>query len=318
MANQPRKHHYVPQFYLAGFTKNDSKDGALYVLDKTLRRPWKSTPRGSAHKRDFHAIDAGAAGDPMVVEKLLGEQFEGKWSAVLSSVVEKKALPEDEESFAHLMLFVAFMAVRVPSIRGILSNAVDRLSKAELQATLATEAGRAHFRTTLAEGGHTMNDDEFDKLVRFGQSGDYDVDFEQTWHVQQMVSMAATLAPLLSLRKWCLWIAEEDAPDLICSDRPVAPTWASPMPGLISPAFGTPNTIVSVPLNRRIALVSMIEKELPHKRLDRQGVAEVNSMTALYANQLFSSEPDFVWAKEDEQIGNSTDLLNALKEQDGA
>jgi hypothetical protein len=31
--NIPRKHHYVSQFLLAGFTADGSKDGKLYVSD---------------------------------------------------------------------------------------------------------------------------------------------------------------------------------------------------------------------------------------------------------------------------------------------
>jgi hypothetical protein len=163
--------------------------------------------------------------------------------------------------------------------------------------------------------GHKISDEGFEQLVSFGQCEEYDVNFDQTWHVQEMVRMAVTLEPLLSLRKWCLWIADETAPDLICSDSPVAPTWAVPMPGAMSPAFGTPNTIVSVPLNRRIALVSMIEEQLPATNLDRGGVAAVNSMTAMYANQLYSSEPDFVWTMAKYRVGNADQLLNALGEK---
>jgi len=313
MAGQPRKHHYVPQFYLAGFTDNDSKDGHLFVLDKEQRKTWTSTPKGTARKRDFHAMDPAPGGDPMAVEKALAH-VEGQWSDALAAVIDKKALPQDD-SFGDLMMFVAFMAVRVLRIRDIVSNAIDRVSKAEIQLMLATKEGQEHFRKTLAELGHEMSDDEFEQLVSFGKSDDYDANFEQTWHVQEMIRMAVTLAPLLSLRKWCLWIANEAAPDLICSDSPVAPTWAVAMPGPMSPAFATPNTIVSVPLNRRIALVSMIEDELPATSLDRNGVAAVNSMTAMYANQLYSSKPDFIWTMADYRVGDTAQLLSALGEK---
>lgn len=313
MAGQPRKHHFVPQFYLAGFTKNNSKDGHLYVLDREQRNTWKSTPKGTAHKRDFHAIEPGPDGDPMAVEKALA-QLEGQWSATLSAVIETKAIPNGE-AFDDLMTFVAFLAVRVLRIRDVLSDGIDRISKAEIGAMLSTKNGQEHFRKTLVELGHEMSDDEFDELVSFGQSGEYDVDFDQTWHVQEMFRMAEVLVPVLSLRKWCLWIADETAPDLICSDSPVAPTWVVPPPGPMTPAFGTPNTIVSLPLNRRIALVSMIEEELPAMSLDRNGVAAVNSMTAMYANQLYSSEEDFVWTMADRRVGDASQLLAALAEK---
>jgi hypothetical protein len=313
VAKQPRKHHQVPQFYLAGFTKSDSKDGDLYVLDKKQRKIWISTPTNTAHKRDFHKISVAPDVDPMAIEKALG-QLEGRWSAVLKSVIETQAIP-DGEPFAELMMFVAFMAVRVPRIREMLSNFIDRVSKTEIQLMFHTKEAQADFRKALADLGRLVSDAEFEELVRFAQSGEYEVNFEQTWHVQEMVEMASTLAPALSLRNWCLWIAEESAPDLICSDNPVAPTWAIPVSGWMSPAFGTRNTIVSVPVNRRIVLVSMIERDLPQFRLDRDGIAAVNSMTATYANQLYSSEPDFVWRMNDDRVGNVEALLDALVSQ---
>ncbi len=311
MGDQPRKHHFVPEFYLAGFTIADTRDAVLYVLDKDQLRQWPSTPRQTAHKRDFHAIDPRNGSDPMVVEKALS-QLEGKWASTLRSVVQNQKLPADD-SFGDLMVFVAFMAVRVLRIRDILSGFIDRVSKSMFQLRLATDEGRAGLRRTLEDLGRKLSDQEFDELVQFARSGEYEVNFEQTWHVQEMVRMAIVLAPLLSLRKWCIWVVEDGAPDLICSDSPVAPTWAVPMPGPFPPAFGTLNTVVSVPLNRRIALVSMIEEQLPELRLDQTGVAVVNSMTAMYANQLYSSTPDFVWRTKDHENGNAADLLKALQ-----
>lgn len=313
--SQPRKHHYVPQFYLAGFTKNDNKDGTLFVFDKERRTKWNSTPRGTAHKRDFHAVDPSVDGDPMSFEKKLG-QFESKWSRELCDIIEKEVLPDDDETFGDLMMFVAFMAVRVIRIREILSTHLDQVSKAAIQLQLATEAGRASFRQTLNELGQTISDEQFEELVRFGQSEQYEVNFDQTWHIKQMLQMAISLGPLLSLRNWTLWIAENGAPDLICSDSPVSPTWASPMPGPFSPAYGTLNTIVSVPLNRRMAMVSMLETELPPIRLGRDGVARVNSMTGVYANQLYSAESDFVWINREGKICNVNDLCEASGDVD--
>jgi hypothetical protein len=311
MGDQPRRHHFVPQFYLAGFTKTASTDGGLYVLDQKQLRTWKSSPKQAAHQRDFHAIDAGPSGDPMAVEKALST-LEGQWSSVVRRVIQDQTIPKDE-AFGDLMVFVAFMAVRVKRIREVLSGFIDRVSKAEVFATLATEEGRASFRQVIESQGQKLSDEEFEQLIAFCQSGQFDVDYEQTWHVQKIIEMSATLAPVLSQRIWALWIAEVDSPDLICSESPVAPTWYLPVRGPYSPAFGTPNTIVSIPLNRRVALVSMIESQLPNKRLDRAGVAAVNSATGMYANQLYSAEADFVWAMSDHQVGNVNDLLTSLR-----
>ncbi|MBO9683179.1 MAG: DUF4238 domain-containing protein [Flavisolibacter sp.] len=41
---QSKKHHYIPQFYLKGFT---DKDSSYYVFDKRANKCWKSSPENS-------------------------------------------------------------------------------------------------------------------------------------------------------------------------------------------------------------------------------------------------------------------------------
>jgi hypothetical protein len=288
MPNQPRKHHYVPQFYLAAFTDSGTVDGNLHVIDTTRLKTWVSKPKDAAHQRDFHEVDVGPESDPMGVEKILG-QFEGRWSTVLRSVLELRALPADN-AFADLMIFIAFMAVRVPRIRETISNFLEEVRRKEEFA-----------RKCLEQQGHQVG----------ATTDDFEA-FDQTWHVQQMVRLAIGLAPLLSLRHWNLWIAEDQAPDLICSDSPVVPTSAIPTSGLHSPGFRTSNTVVSVPLGKRVALVSMLDVDVGPRMLGRNEVAQLNSATGMYAGQLYCPAADFVWLTRDGRVGGRDDLLQAL------
>lgn len=295
-----------------GSTRSGQADDDLYVFDATRQKRWKSTPAGTAHQKDFHAVDLGNGEDPMAVEKKLA-QLEGQWATVVKNVVERKAIPSDE-SVGNLMVFIGFMAIRVPRIRDVLSDFIGRVSKAQIHLNLATKEGRTGFRNEVEESSkRRLTDEEFEGLVEFVSSGNYDVNFDQTWHVQEMLRLGFQLAPLLSLRHWHVQVAATDAPDLICSDSPVVPVYATPMPGLIPAAFGTPNTIVSIPLNRRIALTSMLEPGLVSGELDSEAVAAMNSTTASHASQLFSPEEDFVWMMKGGKIGNATALLEGLK-----
>jgi hypothetical protein len=88
---------------LAGLTKDGSSDGDLYVLDQGRLKTWKSTPAETAHKRDFHAIDAAPGGDPVVIEKALSV-LECQWSDALCRVVQQRAFPKDD-SFGVFMIF---------------------------------------------------------------------------------------------------------------------------------------------------------------------------------------------------------------------
>ncbi|MHB1033717.1 MAG: DUF4238 domain-containing protein [Pirellulales bacterium] len=321
MAKQPRKHHYVPQFYLAGFTREDSNDGTLHVLDLAKKMQRRSTPKNTAHQRDFYAVHLAGGHDPMCVEKCLS-QPEGKQSVVLRRICQDKALPRNhEEAFAELLGFVAFTATRVPPMRAMFLEAMDRISKAELRATFATEAGREVFRrraeaqiATLgpkdrAFARRLLDDDPgLEQFAALVNSERYEVSVDQTWLVQQALRNAIELRSVLSRRKWSLGVVQDDAPDLVCSDSPVCLTWSTLGNGPHSPGFGLLNTFLTLPLNRRLALASAFEELPAAHALSTADVAEINARTMECARQVFSSEPDFVWKTEDGSMGRFPDL----------
>jgi hypothetical protein len=187
------------------------------------------------------------------------------------------------------------------------------VAKAHIHLTLATKEGVSNFRKEMEEtNNRKFTEEEFNGIIEFASGQNYDVNFDQTWHVQVMLQLGFQLAPLLSLRHWNVQVAEKDARDLICSDCPVIVAYATPMPGPMPASFGTPNTILMVPLNRRIALVSMLEPGLVSGELDTETVANMNSMTASQATQLYSAQEDFVWMMKDGKIGNALDLHAGL------
>jgi hypothetical protein len=71
-----RKHHYVPQFYLKGFTPTGADGEALWVLDQHSGKQWQSTPPGIAFERDLYRVTAPGVA-PDLVERKFAE-FEGQ------------------------------------------------------------------------------------------------------------------------------------------------------------------------------------------------------------------------------------------------
>lgn len=324
MAKQPRKHHYVPQFYLAGFSNTGTKDGQLYVLDKDQRKQWIRSVRDTAHKRDYHSVDLGS--DSMVVEKKLAT-IEGQQSIVLQKIIDEQLLPSpDSQEFADLMGFVAFTAVRVPFIRDRISDFIDNASKKQLFATFSTPEGRSAFRKALADHLDEFpaaerslakkcveSDAEMDEMAKFARSGNFTVSLGQNWNVQTMLVNGDTIRPFLAQRNWALWVAADNEPDFVCSDCPVSLTWISDPGTLYPPGYGLANTVVSVPLNRRVALVGTFEPLPGQQTVGSETIAGVNTATVMYANQVFSPVQDFVWLMKDRTIGQVADLLAMLK-----
>src|SRR5690348_5249737 len=95
MTSQPKNHHYISSFHLALFTLTGADDGELFVLDKTRRRKWVSTPRNTAKSNNFYRIETDS-GDPVGMEKLLSF-IEDKCAPVVRNAVANKRLPTADD-----------------------------------------------------------------------------------------------------------------------------------------------------------------------------------------------------------------------------
>jgi hypothetical protein len=297
MANQPRKHHYVPKFHLAGFTQSGEVDDKLYVADKRQRRKWVSTPSNTARETDFYKIE-GDGVDPMEIEKAFAK-MEGQCAAVLKEIVERPRIPTGE-GFGVLMNFVAYAAARVPIKRATISASIDEATKAIMRREFLGPEGAKLLRK-LGEDG---TDEDMAKLQEFIAGNDYTINVEQNWHVGMITQAVDALLPAMAYRNWALWVAGDDVPDLVCSDSPVAFCATEPRPPLMPMGFGTPKTMLTFPLTRRMALTSTFE-ELPSDSyvMHADDVALINSLTALNANQIYSAEEDWLWAGESVTCG---------------
>jgi hypothetical protein len=52
MVNVPRRHHYVPQVLLSGFTASGTNAGTFHIVDLARRKASPSTPRETAAEKD--------------------------------------------------------------------------------------------------------------------------------------------------------------------------------------------------------------------------------------------------------------------------
>lgn len=279
--SEPRKHHYLPQLYLRNFTLDGGVRDRLWVFDQEQVKQWPSTPEGAGHQRDFYEIEDPK--EPMAVENWLA-QFESAAAPVLKEIIESKNLPpHTSAAFGYFITFVALLVARVPHVRNTLSQFFDEVKRRQAFASKATGLEQRPFR-----------------------------DFDQTWHVETIMEIAETLRPSLWMRKWSVWIAQDDAPDLICSDNPINLTRTLPRQGIWPPGFGHRNTQVTFPLTRRMIVVGTFEGQIESCYLAASDVAAANSCTGRNAKRILSAEEEFTWQMKDGQIGTKSRLMKLL------
>ena len=127
----PRKHHYVPQFYLRGFT-DDKKQ--LLVTDRPTEKVFRTNPTNVAAQRDFNTI---AGEDPHAVEKAMAE-FEGKVAPAVERIKAAQSFANTEDRNA-LMNLICSLAIRNPRQRATINDFTGEIMQMMLEMALATK-----------------------------------------------------------------------------------------------------------------------------------------------------------------------------------
>jgi hypothetical protein len=320
MADSPRKqksrkHHFLPQFYLAGFTDSGNKEGTLWVLDKENLRQWESNPKGAAYCKDYYKIDVKDA-DENAVENAFGE-FEGQAADVIRRTVTSEQLPKDED-FIVLMNCVALFWARVPRIRNIKSRLIENILKKVNRMMVASPQMYKGFSDRMRQDGKELPEgaDDYEAMKRFVESDEYTVDFDQTWHVRNMLEAMDKLMPILMKRSWSLLIAQRGAGSFICSDSPVTLTWTKDIELPVPPGFALKHTAVAMPLNSRITLLGEFDRPSVVAPVPLRYVAYCNSLVAATAQRfVYSTAQDFPCITRLGTVGGSCELLQTLKDK---
>ena len=106
-----RRHHYVPQAYLAAFTSTGEKDGQFYVLDVETGRAFRTSPLNVGAQRDFNRVEVDGH-PPDAIESALAP-FEGSAVAAIRRVIDSEAFPNDSDWKAHSLMGATLLLTKL-------------------------------------------------------------------------------------------------------------------------------------------------------------------------------------------------------------
>ncbi len=294
--NIPRKHHFVSQFLLAGFTSDGSKEGKLYVSDLEAEKGWQAKPADAAHQRDLYELDSEAIVglDPMAAEKGLAT-IEGSTATVLSKIVNDPTTALSQADLRQILYFVALQIGRVPSEQPRIEEAYRRLVQS-LATPEAWEVERKRRQLT----GHDYSYEELNAQV--GKQS------LQTLFVLTMIASGEILLQVLARRKWGLLVSEKIS--FICSDSPVTTITRNDMPEATGAGrIADLDLDIIVPLHARLCLFGT-EPAGCIPAVNDELVAKLNSCIATGAARfLYSRELDFVWHRQEGFDGKGMEEL---------
>jgi hypothetical protein len=204
MSNIPRKHHYVPQTLLVGFTSNGKKTGKLQIVDLVRRSTYPSTTEETGKERDYNLIEIQGV-DPLLVESdLLAGQIEGPAGPALERLRRNEIPTEDER--VRVLAFMAMQALRSPSRR----DAFDAFSTGAMRTIMAlvTQSDEVYrdFQDRHAELQDVTREEAKDWAAHTKLA------YGPTGHLQTQLPSFGPILDLLARRSWTVFMAPEGRP----------------------------------------------------------------------------------------------------------
>lgn len=247
----PKRHHYLPEFYLAGFTGDGGRDSVFTVYDRATDKFRNQTPKDTAVGRYYYAIEDEHGERSMEIETFLSS-IEGETAPVIAKLARREH-PTDHEREV-LALFCALLHTRVPqfdrSIQEMTNGAFQALART---VAVSVDEVRLQHEAFAARTGTPMEitpEEDFELL----RSGGYRVEEPRQNVIKMMLQLSGELAEVFLNMRWAIAevprrmsLVVTDAPLLLIAPR----AW---QPGM--PPFGiaTPGTHKMFPLSRTVAL----------------------------------------------------------------
>ena len=111
MNNRSKKHHYLPRYYLKGFTNTS---GGFFVYDKRTDKIFSSSPGATFFENDLNTMVLPRIGPSDFLEKLYEDTESGFWMFLDRIRNSKPELPIELVDKMHLFLFLSFLHWRLP------------------------------------------------------------------------------------------------------------------------------------------------------------------------------------------------------------
>lgn len=269
----PKRQHFLPRFYLEGFTK----DGMVAVFDRESNEVRVQQPVNTGVIGHFYTMEDTEGRKRFELEQLL-QEYEDKAIPVILKLTAKEEINADERT--DFAIFVALAAFRTPdivdSLKAFNSSMIGDMGKrmfADVEEVKARMRGKADAPPTEEE-----LEAEARELVEYAQSGQYEVTTSHTWAVSMAMKMAFNIAPILAGRDWAVVHRDNEKKSFVTTDAPVLLTTVAPRENSFwGIGFGNTDALALFPLTGSCILAMYGSNgDLQHRMADVEQIRHIN------------------------------------------
>lgn len=269
---KPKRHHFLPKFYLEGFTR----DGLLSVFDRDKKQYRRQSPKKTAVIGHFYAFLNTEGETDYGIETFLS-QIEGNAKPVIDKLSAGEAIEPEER--VSLATFIAVLFNRVPKFEREIDEISDAAGKAIMKKMFPSiEAIEEYFRRDGKEDRSYTAEHFFDFIhnERYSFVGNRNIT------IRTMLEQTPEMSKTLAFMDWIVAHAD-DRSAFITTDSPFGYIVPEEIRRSGEPALGlgSPKITKIVPLTSRIALLlGGFGAGFGHFAFDRVQVRELNVAVA--------------------------------------
>ncbi len=238
-----KKHHYLPRFYLEGFTKVDSN--CLWVYEKGILEIRPSSPEAEGCQKFYHAFvtDEGKR-DTNTIEDYFNK-IETKTGILFAKIHQREKLTEQDRK--ELAFFVSFMFTRVPWFRSEIEKmAAEHINHAGLDTAISDFKISLDTIGTALGINPNISENELRKLPSRRGS---------VFSLAQIFHVAIDFYSKLLNLKWMFLFSSQDY-KYVTSDNPLYFYSASASGALPRDDFLNNDIEITLPLSKEVALIA--------------------------------------------------------------
>ncbi|MGY1855468.1 DUF4238 domain-containing protein [Modestobacter sp. SYSU DS0290] len=290
-ASEPRKHHIIPAFYLAGFTRRGLKTDRLNVFDYATGKRYGSTPLKACRKTDYNRVDEPGF-DPNETEQMLS-----RVEADLAPAVQRVSSGElaDRADIAKTLEFAAVCAARNHRARDALAPVLAAgIAKRLRNGEVSRDQWEQLRASELRNGVKPADMPEYDDAVRLLNDTKWFPLAPRVLTVGLVFELAAGIYETLMRKQWETHVTDADPNGgFICSDNPLA--WGdiddarfrhNKLRISLPTSLADDDVEVTFPVSKRVALVGYPGAREARCQTTDDVVAHVNSRTLHLSGKL--------------------------------
>jgi len=279
--NAPKRHHYLPAFYLDGFCR----DGVLCVFDRERHEYRVQQPRDTAVRRYYYAIVDAEGNRNLEIEGILSE-LESAAKPVIEKLDNGGTLTaEERNALAH---FIGFLFVRVPEFEDRVNAIYDGTLRAMSRLSFANEErAKREMERYAADTGKQVTEAEIKGMVDFVQADDYRIEVHRNQVLRHMVQQGPKMAHIFRQMDWLVLHPSDPKTSFVTTDKPIC---LLPPPGY-KPNFygfgiGTQGAVKFVPLSQKSCLLIQDKRDVfRHLDFPRDYVRGINLNVTKHCQQ---------------------------------